>query len=580
MMKVRFFLVSSFTLVLLCFFTSCNLFISLFDRYELVIQPHNTSIEMSCEGLHYYAIKQNAGNGFYEDVTEHVNWTSSNRAVAIISPDGFASPVNPGVVTISAEYENMKDKTSLSIGEFLPDMDPLQPDWARSSITAGNRNTFNNVKTDGNGNIYACGYIFGTGTYNFGGVDISGTSSSENCLLIKYAPDGSVIWSKTIVSGTGSSPFYAMAFDSSNDVYVVGNIYGTGTFDFGDGVTVEGMYSAGYSLLIIKYDSNGTARWAQSVVSGNNYSSFYGVDVDNNGNVYAAGAIKGNSPFTIGPVPVTGPSVTDNILIVKFNSNGTVLWAKTLLAGTNISKFSEILYNGGNIYCIGYIYGTSGYDFGTGVISGQGTNSNAVLVKYAPDGTVLWAKTTVAGAYESIFNCISGDNSGNIYVGGYIKTTGNYDFGCGIINGTASGNNAVLVRYNSAGAAVWARTVSEGSNYSGFNASVYSKGYIYTAGSIYSTDSYNFGCGLISGSYSQDNAVIVKYDSYGNAITARTVSAASNQSIFYGLSCDSTGRLYAAGAIYGNTLYDFGYSITVNGVYSSYNNVVLVRYWP
>ncbi len=59
--------------------------------------------------------------------------------------------------------------------------------WAHA-VTAGKEySEFYSVDVDGSGNIYAAGYIFGTGTYTFGsGVSAAGTSSSANVVLVKY----------------------------------------------------------------------------------------------------------------------------------------------------------------------------------------------------------------------------------------------------------------------------------------------------------------------------------------------------------------------------------------------------------
>ncbi|HNX59769.1 MAG TPA: hypothetical protein PKK43_11770, partial [Spirochaetota bacterium] len=118
-----------------------------------------------------------------------------------------------------------------------------------------NDSNFYSVATDSCGNVYAAGYIRGTGTFTFSpGVTIQGAHRCPNAVLVKYSPSGIVQWAKNI-SSPGSphdSSFHSVALDSRNNVYVGGFIEGTETYTFSKGITTKGT-SSHYNALVVKY---------------------------------------------------------------------------------------------------------------------------------------------------------------------------------------------------------------------------------------------------------------------------------------------------------------------------------------
>ena len=156
-------------------------------------------------------------------------------------------------------------------------------------------------------------------------------------------------WVSSLTAGadTGYNIFYASAVDTSGNVYGAGKIYGTGTYDFGNGVTAAGQVASGFSVLVVKYNSSGKAQWAKTLSAGSSHSTYYAVVVDSSGNVYAAGAINGNNSFGFGNgVTATGPTSGsgasgDNLVLVKYSSDGTAQWARTV-SGASSSAFSPL----------------------------------------------------------------------------------------------------------------------------------------------------------------------------------------------------------------------------------------------
>jgi len=341
-----------------------------------------------------------------------------------------------------------------------------------------------------------------------------------------------------------------------------------------DTITTDTILYAGWML-----DSN-PALWAKSVTAGNDYSYFNSVAVDSSGNVYAAGYQSRTGSFTYGPGVSVAGSGSSNVVLVKYNSSGNALWAKSVTAGTSESRFNSVAVDSsGNVYAAGYQRGTGSFTYGPGVsVAGSGS-SNVVLVKYDSSGTALWAKSVTAGYAYSEFNSVAVDSSGNVYAAGYQGGTGSFTYGPGVsVAGSYDGVNVVLVKYDSSGVALWARSVTAGTDTSWFNSvAVDSSGNVYAAGYQGGTGSFTYGAGVSVAGSGSSNVVLVKYNSSGTALWAKSVTAGTNWSKFNSVAVDSSGNVYAAGYQSGTGSYTYGPGVSVAGSYSNWN-VVLVKY--
>jgi hypothetical protein len=488
-------------------------------------------------------------------------------------------------------YENESTPSS-EVPVFVP-ATALPALWAQtvSAGTGTSASDFNGVSVASDGSVYAAGDIFGTGAYNFGpSVMSQGTCTSSNIVLVKYNSSGAAQWARTVTAGSDQSSFSSVSVTSDGSaVYAAGYIYGTGTYNFGNGVTATGTY-IGSNVVLVQYNSStGVAQWARTLTAGSNVSSFSSVAEASDGSVYAAGYIYGTGTYNFGNgVTAAGPTNGPNLVLVKYSNTGLAQWARTV-AGSDQSSFNgvSVASDGLSVYAAGYIAGTGTYDFGNSVISaGTYTNGGSVvLVKYdSISGFAQWAQTVTAGPGDSLFTSVSAVTSdGSVYAAGYIQGAGAYTFGIGVppITGTSTdGINMVLVKYNSAGVAQWAQTVTAGSTSSEnlFGVSVATDGSVYAAGYIDGSDTFNFGNSVTAtGVYKGENVVLVKYDSTGAASWAQTVTAASNGSFFAGVSAASGGYVYAAGDISGTGTYNFGNGKTAAGTYAG-GNLVLVGY--
>jgi hypothetical protein len=433
-------------------------------------------------------------------------------------------------------------------------------------------------------------------TYYFVVTAVSGTSpfagyESAPSAEASTAVNANTQWARTVAAGSNQSSFSSVAASPDGlAVYAAGSIAGTGTYDFGNGKTAKGTYSA-YNSALVKYDSAGVAQWAQTVTAGSNQSSFSSVAASPDGfAVYAAGYITGENTYNFGNnVTVTGAFNgtfdSDNFVLVKYDSSGVAQWARTVTGtGINYSSCESVaVASDGSVYVAGYI-GSGTYSFGNNVTATGITTGiygyNLILVKYDSSGNALWAKTVTAGNSYSYFFSVAAASDGSVYAAGLIDGAGLYGFGNSITSqGTSSlSYNAVLVKYDSSGNAQWAKTVTAGSDESGFySVAAASDGSVYAAGYVTGTGTYNFGNSkTVAGAFTNDNPVLVKYDSTGNAQWAQTVTTGRGDSLFYGVSAAPDGSVYAAGYISETGTYYFGNGVIAAG--TSLYSIVLVKY--
>jgi len=398
--------------------------------------------------------------------------------------------------------------------------------WARSTTVAPNGSLFNNVALDSSGNIYVVGALSQDGEYNFGnGVTVTGVyGSSNNALIVKYNSEGLAQWAKSPTTAPQSSSFYSDLVDASGNIYAVGYIKFNGQYNFGNGVTATGNYASGLNAVVVKYNSEGLTQWATSTTTAPNASAFNNVARDPSGNIYAAGSIKNNGQYNFGnSVTVSGNYATSyNVLIVKYDSSGLAQWAKSTTTAPGESKFNDIVFDAsGNFYAAGYITGSSEYNFGNSItVTGNSAGRNTLMVKYNTSGDAQWGKSTVSAPTDSWSEImgVSRNSSDGIYAVGYNSDNGMYDFGNSVtVAGASEFGNVLIIKYNSDGSALWAKsTVTapdlEISLFNGVEVNPFDG--VYAAGKIDGTDPYSFGPDggtTVSGAYSGDNAVIVKY---------------------------------------------------------------------
>jgi hypothetical protein len=258
--------------------------------------------------------------------------------------------------------------------------------WAKSAIGTGSDEGMS-VSADTSGNAFITGYFTGS-TITFGTYTLTKTTSSgANAFLAKYDKNGSVLWAKNS-SGTGVCLPFLVNTDISGNAFVTG-VFTSPSVTFGTYSLI--CTGVGSAVFIAKYDINGNALWAKGA---GGIASDYArsVSTDASGNSYITGYFKSPS-ITFGAYTLTNTG-SQNVFLTKYDTNGNVLWAKSSIGtgsdeGTSVSTDAS-----GNAFVTGYFQGPT-ITFGTYTLTNLGA-TNMFLVKYDSNGNVLWAKNTSA----------------------------------------------------------------------------------------------------------------------------------------------------------------------------------------
>lgn len=132
--------------------------------------------------------------------------------------------------------------------------------------------------------------------------------------------------------------------------------------------------------------------WARRVGSLNDNEKLWRMAVDENGNVFVTGSIRGT--FNDGDVSVTSVGGTD-ILLLKYSSDGELLWGRVAGGPYNDAAFGVDTDKDGNVYITGAYSGLA--VFGDTVISNidpDGVNLPfSFVARYSPNGELVWVRT-------------------------------------------------------------------------------------------------------------------------------------------------------------------------------------------
>jgi hypothetical protein len=343
--------------------------------------------------------------------------------------------------------------TDVFLVKYSPDGTVL---WAASA--GGNNDDYvTSVSTDPWGNVFIAGYFFST-TFTIGGTTLSNagaTTDSSDMFVAKFDSLGNFKWARR-AGGVKDDRIYSMMADISGNVIVTGSFqsaylaFGTGAAD-----TVKNPIEGVDRVFVIKYDSLGNYVWYTSA-GGVGYDFGYALATDPGNNIYVSGAFN-SSNITFGTTVLNNTSSVDDMFLVKYDSMGTVLWARSGAGSANDIPTAARADNYGNIYVTGK-FSSPTLTFGTATLTNAGaTGYDIFLVKYDLFGNFVWARSN-GGNADDIPHAIAIDDSSYIVLAGNFAST-SLPFGPSTLTYDGTGLNALFMgKYDSAGHALWGIT--------------------------------------------------------------------------------------------------------------------------
>ncbi|MFZ1322997.1 MAG: SBBP repeat-containing protein [Ignavibacteria bacterium] len=268
----------------------------------------------------------------------------------------------------------------------------------------GSANSFDIVSKmllDNDNNVY----IFGSS---------SETGSGTDFLIIKYSPEGKIIWTD-FFNGSGNSfdHINSACLDNSGNIYVAG-------------YTTDIAFRT--QLTTAKFDSSGNFIWSK-VFSKPGFVIGNGKDIiiDNSENILVCGSIKREIGFF-------------DIEVVKYSPEGDEIWSNTFNGEGNGDDNPVTLKNDDSDNII--IGGTS---------KSLSTDNDMIVIKYDSSSNLIWKKTFNGTAdLSDVMTSMVLDTESNIYFcGNKFNAQSSYDYFYAKLDG--NGNAIWSGNYNGIG---------------------------------------------------------------------------------------------------------------------------------
>jgi hypothetical protein len=430
----------------------------------------------------------------------------------------------------------------------------IDPLLASTYLGGGGFDVITALAIDTSGNIYVAGV---TASTNFpttsGSYNKSFNGGVFDVFISKLDSNLSKLLASTYLGGSLNEETYALAIDSSGNVYVTG--YTNSSTDF---PTTEEAYKQNYNggvsdVFISKLNSNLTKLLASTYLGGNDEDKATSLIIDISGNIYIAGYTKSKSfPITSGAFQANNKGYSD-IFVSKLNSKLTTLVASTYLGGSKNDEASALaIDNSGNVYVAGMTF-SENFPITPGAFQTNNKGYSDIFVsKLDSKLTTLVASTYLGGSENDEASALAVDNSGNVYVTG--KTfSENFPITPGAFQTSYKGKSDGFVsKLNSNLTTLLASTYIGGKSDDGAFAIVLdNSGNIYVLGITLSKD-FPITSGAFQTSFNVVDIVpdifISRLDSNLTKLLASTYFGGNGNDLARAIAIDSSGNIYVAGA--------------------------------
>lgn len=284
--------------------------------------------------------------------------------------------------------------------------------WAKEVTGSSNKYGYG-IDVDNSGNCYITGHYEGTATFE--NVTLNTYNHSyigaydQEVFLAKYNTDGILQWAKSY-GGTNADYGKAIKVDDEGNSFITGFFAQKAYFGSDSIISDENKYN----LFLAKISNNGDLQW---VKKSGGASNIYprAIDIDNGGNSYISGFYSDSAVIGSNILRSRGG---DEIFIVKFNNLGIVEWAKTGGSIHNDQSRAIAVDDEGFVYITGeYGYLYSNAIFENDTINSNGA-TDVFLVKYNSNGEVVWANSYGNSNNYDIGKTLAIDGDDNLIIAG------------------------------------------------------------------------------------------------------------------------------------------------------------------
>lgn len=376
--------------------------------------------------------------------------------------------------------------------------------WAVSAGDGSNVDQCYGIATDSEGNAYWAGSVRGTSEFGCGTIT---TGSNTAGVLAKYDDAGNCLWVRSVLVTFDDALAYDIAIDADDRIYITGSYNGNAVFS--NGVTLGSLGSD--DIFLARYDVDGNCLWACRAGSSSSSDEARGVAVDPNGAVFICGYSGGNS-MSFGDITIPNPGNFRQLFIARYDSTGTVQWAKASTGNGQSKSARGISVANGRLFVTGQFSFTAG-EFDGIPISTNSMGGKAYVVACDLDGNALWANSYGSGDHEGMG--ISADTLGNVFVVG--RLWGSMFLPDDTLVSVSNNDDFVILKLDADGNYLWGKSTGSTQRDLSWSAAADGQGNAYVAVQFNATVDF-FGTSL-SSSGGEDMAIL-KMDGDGEVVWA------------------------------------------------------------
>jgi hypothetical protein len=410
------------------------------------------------------------------------------------------------------------------------------------TLTSNGKEYIVDMYIDKNNNMYTIGTF--NSVVDFDDSPSTSTLSaagSTDIFIRKNDASGNLLWVKQL-GGSGDETVGGFNFDNYGNMYIVGSNASL-SIDFDPSPVTSytvGATAFGRQMFILKLSSEGDFKWV-NLYGG--YFDDYAIDVKNDplGNVYFAGTIM---DYTLIGSTTLNPS-NGHAILVKLDSLGNFSWVKQTGGGSSETVYAIDMDKTQNIYMTGSITNGSTYTY---------------YKKYNNSGTLVWSKSNMAlRANDLVVDTVNQ----KVYLTGLFNGTVDFDSGSSVSNLTAASSDAFILKTDTAGNFIWAKSIGSPNVDIGISIKIDSHGNVYSVGTfkgICDFDPSPANTFTLNGGSSFE-VYISKLNSNGDYISANQIGAQLNDEVNK-LEIDKNNCIYILGAYKGTVDFDLSTSST------------------
>jgi hypothetical protein len=407
----------------------------------------------------------------------------------------------------------------------------------------------NGIAVDSSGNAYVAG---STLSANFPTATPlqAATGGGYDAFVAKLDAAGSSLVYATYLGGSSSDQAFAIATDSSGNVYVTGRTYSS---NFPTVNPVQPAIGGSSDVFMAKLDAAGSTLVYSTYLGGSSGEQGLGIAVDSAGNAYVVGSTLSSNFPVASPLQATCMSCPGNpdAFVTKLNAAGSSLVYSTYLGGSGSDEARSIAVDStSNAYVTGLTH-SNNFPLASPLQPVYGGVEDAFVLKMNSSGSALVYATYLGGTSTDEGRGIALDSSGNAYVTG-LTASNDFPTANAAQSAYRGGQDVFVAKLDGTGATLAYSTYLGGTGTDqGASIAVDSSGQAYVTGYTTST---NFPlANPIQPTYGgNQDAFVSKLSATGVALVFSTYLGGHDVDTGTGIAVDSAANPYVTGATFSN----------------------------